>query len=173
MDELQALVDRMSIVLVELRLAELRLAPPLAPGPLPPAGPPAGPLPGPLPPAPGPLPPAGPPAGPLPEPHAHLAPPPGPPEPEPVRARRRYRHRLPVAPPPPPGPNPRSPYHGVGWNKVARKWVAAVGATKKGEWQHVGYYTSDEDAARAYDEVARERGYLEHKLNFPEEDIVL
>ena len=40
MDELQALVDRMSIVLVELRLAELRLAPPPLPQPVEPLPPP-------------------------------------------------------------------------------------------------------------------------------------
>ena len=55
MDELQALVDRMSIVLVELRLAELRLAPPPLPQLVEPLPQPAG---GPLPqPAGGPLPP--------------------------------------------------------------------------------------------------------------------
>ena len=54
MDELQALVDRMSIVLVELRLAELRLAPPPLPQPVEPLPPPpVEPLP---PPAGGPLP---------------------------------------------------------------------------------------------------------------------
>ena len=46
MDELQALVDRMSIVLVELRLAELRLAPPPLPQPVEPLPlPPVEPLP--------------------------------------------------------------------------------------------------------------------------------
>ena len=40
MDEVQALVDRMSIVLVELRLAELRLAPPPLPQPVEPLPPP-------------------------------------------------------------------------------------------------------------------------------------
>jgi hypothetical protein len=48
-----------------------------------------------------------------------------------------------------------------------------ISGTKKGNKQYIGSYISDEDAARAYDEVARERGYLEHKLNFPEEDIIL
>jgi hypothetical protein len=66
-----------------------------------------------------------------------------------------------------------SPYHGVNWVKKARMWVAAICVSKKGDRLHIGYYLSEEDAARAYDVVARERGYKEHKLNFPEEDIIL
>jgi len=158
MDELEALLARVMVVMAELRLAHLHEHPAPPPAPL-----------GPLPAPPAPPAPLGLAHGPLgPEP-----PPPAPPEPEPVRARRRYRRRHPGPPHLPPGPNPRSPYHGVGWNKVARKWVATIGATKKGDWQYIGYYISEEDAARAYDEVARDRGYLEHKLNFPEEDIIL
>jgi hypothetical protein len=49
-----------------------------------------------------------------------------------------------------------------------------ISGTKKGNKQYIGSYTSEEDAARAWDVIAKERGYLEHKLNFPdEEDIVL
>jgi hypothetical protein len=32
---------------------------------------------------------------------------------------------------------------------------------------HIGTFVSEEDAGLAYDVVARERGYLESKLNFP------
>jgi hypothetical protein len=52
-------------------------------------------------------------------------------------------------------------------------WISAIGHTKKGRRLHIGSYPSEIVAARAYDAVARGRGYLEHKLNFPEEDIVL
>jgi hypothetical protein len=60
-------------------------------------------------------------------------------------------------------------YHGVNWNKANRKWISAIGPSKKGCRLHIGSYTSEEDAAQAYDVVAKERDYLVRKLNFPNE----
>ena len=156
MDQLEALLARMSML--EAEVAELRrghLAPPAPPPgpPAPPPGPPAPPGPPPGPPAP-PAPPPGPPAprGPPP------APPPGPPIPAPGP---------PLPPIPAPGPRQLSVFHGVNWDSKTRKWRSAIGPSKKGPQLHIGTFVSEEDAGLAYDVVARERGYLESKLNFP------
>ena len=137
MDELQALVDRMSMVLAELRLAELSLAPPPAPVPLPPLAP-----------------------GPLPGPHAHLAPPPGPPPvdpPPPIPSVLRDHW----------SPLPKSNYRGVTWNPNANKWKVQLSNDTRGPTKHVGYFHDELEAAHAYDEAGAERGYLANKLNFP------
>lgn len=47
-----------------------------------------------------------------------------------------------------------SQYKGVSWNKAERKWRAVV--RSKGELIHIGYYDSEIDAAKAYDEKALE-----------------
>ena len=47
-------------------------------------------------------------------------------------------------------------YHGVNWNKANRKWISAIGPSKKGCRLHIGSYTSEEDAPRAYDVVAKD-----------------
>jgi len=47
-----------------------------------------------------------------------------------------------------------SRYKGVSWYTDYGKWRAAIG--HNGRFRHIGYFSSEEDAARAYDEKARE-----------------
>ena len=57
-----------------------------------------------------------------------------------------------------------SRYKGVTWHIRYKKWVAQIGRGKN--HRHIGYFTSEEDAARAYDAKARELwGEFAH-LNF-------
>lgn len=68
-----------------------------------------------------------------------------------------------------------SRFKGVSWDKSAKKWktrirdgaIGAVGAGGRAE-RIVGYYVSDEDAARAYDNAARVAFGSFACLNFPE-----
>lgn len=46
----------------------------------------------------------------------------------------------------------RSGYRGVHWAKYDRKWKATIRVS--GRKQHLGYFVSAEDAARAYDQAA-------------------
>ena len=85
--------------------------------------------------------------------HGHLAPPPAPPP----------------GPPAPPPPHPRSLFHGVNWFPRTRMWRVAMTPSKKGRQLHIGTFVSEEEAGRAYDVVAKERGYPARKLNFPNE----
>ena len=43
-------------------------------------------------------------------------------------------------------------YAGVSWHKVSKRW--AVQIRHDGKRHHVGYFDSEESAARAYDEVS-------------------
>ncbi|NIO86130.1 MAG: hypothetical protein GTN53_36705 [Candidatus Aminicenantes bacterium] len=47
-----------------------------------------------------------------------------------------------------------SQYKGVFWHKVGRKWEARI--TYKGNTNYLGLYENERDAARAYDEKAKE-----------------
>lgn len=47
-----------------------------------------------------------------------------------------------------------SKYKGVAWHKKKRKWIASVSANKKSH--HLGYFTSEKDAAIAYNHKAKE-----------------
>lgn len=60
-----------------------------------------------------------------------------------------------------------SKYRGVHWRKNEEKWVAqlSMGRNKK---MSLGYFYSEEDAARAYDAAAFAKHGHEAKLNFPE-----
>lgn len=58
-----------------------------------------------------------------------------------------------------------SKYWGVSWNKNSNKWTASIGINNKAV--RIGSFVVEEDAARAYDAVAREvHGEFAH-LNFP------
>ena len=58
-----------------------------------------------------------------------------------------------------------SRFCGVSWYKRGRKWVAYC---KGGGRRHIGYFSEEVDAARAYDAAARERHGRFARLNFPE-----
>ncbi|KAG1671908.1 hypothetical protein FOA52_003475 [Chlamydomonas sp. UWO 241] len=63
-----------------------------------------------------------------------------------------------------------SRYRGVSWHKRSAVWVANLWDSKTKCQQHIGYYASEEDAARAYDCAAVELygpDYTKH--NFPGE----
>lgn len=59
-----------------------------------------------------------------------------------------------------------SKYKGVYWDKLKRKW--GVGITAKGKRYFLGYFTSEESAARAYDVLAPDLHGEFAYLNFPE-----
>lgn len=61
--------------------------------------------------------------------------------------------------------NSTSQYIGVYWENYTSKWCAAI--KKDGKTKKIGRFDSEEDAARARDQVAKEWGFL--KMNFPEE----
>eukprot|EP00614_Pseudopedinella_elastica_P003372 CAMPEP_0172595890 /NCGR_PEP_ID=MMETSP1068-20121228/15563_1 /TAXON_ID=35684 /ORGANISM="Pseudopedinella elastica, Strain CCMP716" /LENGTH=208 /DNA_ID=CAMNT_0013394645 /DNA_START=93 /DNA_END=716 /DNA_ORIENTATION=+ len=76
-----------------------------------------------------------------------------------------------LPPPPTPLPTPQNPadvgrrskFVGVLWGKRQRKWRAVI--TEGGKRNHLGYFDSEEDAARAYDARAAPLG--RRRLNFP------
>jgi hypothetical protein len=82
-----------------------------------------------------------------------------------------------MAPPPPPGSAEkhkgkarRSEYVGVCWDKQGCKWAAYI--KHDGKLKRKGAFHTEEEAARAFDDAARElRGGAAHgakfKLNFP------
>jgi len=60
-----------------------------------------------------------------------------------------------------------SKYRGVAWRKRAGKWVAQIGCNYKR--YGLGYFTSEEDAAMAYDRAAKRMfGASFCVLNFPD-----
>jgi len=63
--------------------------------------------------------------------------------------------------------NCSSQYKGVSFNKGRKKWEARVCISYKDK--RIGYYTSEEEAARAYDKAAREKFGDYACLNFPDE----
>ena len=58
-----------------------------------------------------------------------------------------------------------SGYKGVCWHKYVKKWVAQIGINKTRK--HIGYFNTAEDAARAYDELAKIHYGEFANLNFP------
>jgi hypothetical protein len=57
-----------------------------------------------------------------------------------------------------------SRYYGVYWNKQKNKWHARYRLSNK--MKHIGYYQTEEEAARARDKAVRELG-LDVMINFP------
>jgi hypothetical protein len=60
-----------------------------------------------------------------------------------------------------------SRFRGVNYNRRSRKWHARI--TFEAERLHLGYFTEEVEAARAYDRKAVELFGQDAKLNFPEE----
>ena len=58
-----------------------------------------------------------------------------------------------------------SKYKGVTWHKMGKKWVAAIQLNRK--QYHLGHFSNEIDAARAYDEKAKELHGEFAYLNFP------
>lgn len=61
-----------------------------------------------------------------------------------------------------------SRYVGVHWHKENKKWVAQI-RPKDRKICHLGYFDTEEEAARAYDRKARELYGDKARLNFPDE----
>lgn len=62
-------------------------------------------------------------------------------------------------------PGSLSGFKGVTWSKNAKRWRAKIRAN--GRHRHLGYFTSEEEAARAYDDAARELHGEFACVNFP------
>jgi AP2 domain len=62
---------------------------------------------------------------------------------------------------------PTSKYKGVTWYKRCKKWVAQMRI--KNVKTHLGYFTDEIDAAKAYDKAAHEHFGEYACLNFPED----
>jgi hypothetical protein len=58
-----------------------------------------------------------------------------------------------------------SRYKGVHWHKRLKKWAAQITANKK--THHLGYFTNEIDAAKAYDKAAKKYHGDFAALNFP------
>jgi hypothetical protein len=63
------------------------------------------------------------------------------------------------------GKETSSKFKGVSWDKKAQKWKARIKCD--GMSTHLGYFDSEEDAARAYDNAAKDRHGEFENLNFP------
>jgi len=60
--------------------------------------------------------------------------------------------------------NGSSNFKGVGWHIRIKKWAARIGFNSKRI--HIGFFNSEEDAARAYDEAAKKYHGEFARLNF-------
>jgi hypothetical protein len=59
----------------------------------------------------------------------------------------------------------KSKYKGVNWHKYRKKWFALAGMY--GKKVYLGYYSNEEEAARAYDKYVKEHRGEFAVLNFP------
>ncbi|MGB8225740.1 MAG: AP2 domain-containing protein, partial [Sedimentisphaerales bacterium] len=64
-----------------------------------------------------------------------------------------------------------SKYRGVCYNKRTKKWRAAI--SFNGMYKHLGFFDSEEEAGRAYDEAAKIYHGEFASLNFPAEKQIL
>lgn len=62
--------------------------------------------------------------------------------------------------------NTSSKYKGVSWYKTCKNWAAKIYINKKN--LHIGYFSSEVEAAKAYDKKARDHFGTFANLNFPE-----
>jgi len=60
----------------------------------------------------------------------------------------------------------KSQYKGVKWHKHVKKWVAVISVD--GRKKHLGYFTDEKEAAKAYDRAAKELRGEFAVLNFPD-----
>ncbi len=63
--------------------------------------------------------------------------------------------------------NTSSKYKGVCWNKESNKWTSSITLNQK--QTHLGYFTCEKKAAKAYDKKAKELFGEYSRLNFKEE----
>jgi len=63
------------------------------------------------------------------------------------------------------GKKSSSKFKGVSWFKPAKLWISQIGY--KGKLHYIGYFTSEIEAAKAYDKKAKELFGEFAKLNFP------
>ena len=61
-----------------------------------------------------------------------------------------------------------SPYKGVHWHIKSKKWESTI--TINGKVKHIGYFSDEIEAAKAYDQVARKLHREFARLNFPVEE---
>ena len=61
--------------------------------------------------------------------------------------------------------NCSSNFKGVSWKKSGQKWLATITVNKR--LKHIGVFTSEIEAAKAYDNVAKEAYGEFARLNFP------
>jgi hypothetical protein len=62
--------------------------------------------------------------------------------------------------------SPSSRFKGVCWHRRCRRWQAGIRV--QGQSRYIGFFTDEEEAARAYDRVAREAWGEFALVNFPE-----
>jgi len=60
--------------------------------------------------------------------------------------------------------NTTSKYRGVGWHRKTKKWRAKI--NPNGVCKDLGIFSSEIDAAKAYDKAAIELNFLPEALNF-------
>ncbi|MFJ7407045.1 MULTISPECIES: AP2 domain-containing protein [unclassified Lysinibacillus] len=62
------------------------------------------------------------------------------------------------------GRNTSSKYKGVCWSKRNNKWVAAI--KKNGKQKHLGYFKSEDEAAKAYNNATIDLFGIDCFLNY-------
>jgi hypothetical protein len=65
--------------------------------------------------------------------------------------------------------NTSSKYKGIAWNRHTQRWIATI--YFDGKRMHLGYFDSENDAAKAYDTAAKKYHREFAYLNFPEKKV--